>query len=44
MRPLSKVYTALIFVILYAPTAVMVLFSCNSITSTGVFAGFSTYW
>ena len=44
MRPLSKVYTALIFVILYAPIAVMVLFSFNSINSTGVFAGFSTYW
>ena len=44
MKPLSKVYTALIFVILYAPIAVMVLFSFNSINSTGVFAGFSTYW
>ena len=44
MRPLSKVYTALIFVILYAPIAVMVLFSFNSINSTGVFAGFSTNW
>lgn len=44
MRPLSKVYTALIFAVLYAPIAVMVLFSFNSINSTGVFAGFSTYW
>ncbi len=44
MKPLSKAYTALIFVILYAPIAVMVLFSFNSINSTGVFAGFSTYW
>ena len=42
MKPLSKVYTALIFVILYAPIAVMVLFSFNSINATGVFAGFST--
>lgn len=44
MKPLAKVYTALIFLILYAPIAVMVLFSFNSINSTGVFAGFSTYW
>lgn len=44
MRSLSKVYTALIFLILYAPIAVMVLFSFNSSNSTGVFTGFSLYW
>ena len=44
MKALSKVYTALIFIILYAPIAVMVLFSFNSSNSTGVFTGFSTYW
>ena len=44
MKTLSKVYTALIFIILYAPIAVMVLFSFNSSNSTGVFTGFSTYW
>ena len=44
MKPLSKVYTTLIFILLYAPIAVMVLFSFNSVNSTGVFAGFSLYW
>ena len=44
MKALSKVYTAIIFLILYAPIAVMVLFSFNSSNSTGVFTGFSTYW
>lgn len=44
MKSLSKVYTALIFIILYAPIAVMVLFSFNSSNSTGVFTGFSLQW
>lgn len=44
MKALSKVYTALIFLVLYAPIAVMVLFSFNSSNSTGVFTGFSMYW
>lgn len=44
MKSLSKIYTALIFLILYAPIAVMVLFSFNSSNSTGVFTGFSLYW
>ena len=44
MKPLSKVYTTLIFILLYAPIAVMILFSFNSINSTGIFGGFSLYW
>ncbi len=44
MKSLSKVYTALIFLILYAPIAVMVLFSFNDSNSTGVFTGFSLEW
>ena len=44
MKPLSKVYTTLIFILLYAPIAVMILFSLNSINSTGIFGGFSLYW
>lgn len=44
MKTMSKVYTAIIFIILYAPIAVMVLFSFNKINSTGVFAGFSLRW
>ena len=44
MKILSKIYTALVLVFLYAPIAVLVLFSFNSTNSTGVFSGFSTYW
>ncbi|MBQ9429792.1 MAG: ABC transporter permease [Clostridia bacterium] len=44
MKTLSKVYSIIIYVILYAPIAVMILFSFNSINSTGVFAGFSMHW
>lgn len=44
MKTLSKVYTALIFVLLYAPIAVMILFSFNSTESMGEMAGFSVHW
>ncbi len=44
MRSASKIYTALVFLVLYAPIAVMVLFSFNASNSTGVFTGFSFYW
>ena len=44
MKALSKIYTALVFVFLYAPIVVLILFSFNSTNSTGVFTGFSTYW
>ncbi len=40
----SKLYTALIFIFLYAPLAVLVLFSFNSSESTSVFTGFSMQW
>lgn len=40
----SKFYVALIFIFLYAPIAVMTLFSFNSTTSTYTFGGFSTHW
>ena len=41
---ISKLYIALIFVFLYAPIAVMMLFSFNSTTSTYTLSGFSTHW
>ena len=41
---ISKLYVALIFVFLYAPIAVMMLFSLNSTSSTYIFSGFSTHW
>ena len=44
MKTMAKIYTALVFVFLYAPIAVLVLFSFNATNSTGVFAGFSLYW
>lgn len=44
MKVASKIYTALVFVFLYAPIAVMILFSFNSTSSTAVFSGFSIQW
>ena len=44
MKTMAKVYTALVFIFLYAPIAVLILFSFNSTNSTGVFEGFSLYW
>ncbi len=44
MKILSRIYTAIIFVILYAPIAVMILYSFNSGKSPAVFQGFSLKW
>lgn len=41
---ISKLYIAIIFVFLYAPIAVMMLFSFNSTSSTYIFSDFSTHW
>ncbi len=40
----AKVYMALILIFLYAPIAVMAVFSFNSSAGTYVFTGFSTKW
>lgn len=40
----SRIYVALIFIILYAPLAVLIVFSFNSSNSTSVFVNFSTRW
>lgn len=40
----SRIYTALIFIILYAPLAVLIVFSFNSANSTSVFGHFSFKW
>lgn len=40
----SRLYMVLIFVFLYAPIAVMTVFSFNSGTSTYIMEGFSTSW
>lgn len=44
MKHLSKIYLAFIFVLLYIPIIVLVLFSFNSTGNTGGFTGFSLYW
>ncbi len=44
MKTMSRLYTTLIFVFLYAPIGILVLFSFNSSNSTGVFTGFSLRW
>lgn len=44
MKILSRIYTTLIFIILYAPIAVMILYSFNSGKSPAVFQGFSLKW
>lgn len=40
----SKIYLALIFFFLYAPIAVMMMFSFNSTSSTYTFGGLSLHW
>lgn len=42
--PLSKFYIALVFIFLYAPMVVMMVFSFNSSESTYIFEGFSLQW
>ena len=44
MKIPSKIYTFLIFLFLYAPIIVMIIFSFNSSNSTGLLAGFSFKW
>ncbi len=44
MRKTSKIYTALVFIFLYAPILIMIVYSFNSSNSTGVFTGFSLKW
>ena len=44
MKPLSKVYTALIMIFLFAPIAILLVFSFNEAKSLSVFSGFSIYW
>ena len=40
----SKLYMALIFIFLYAPIAVMMMFSVNASSSTYQMSGLSTHW
>ena len=40
----SKIYMILIFILLYAPIAVLIFYSFNDSNSTSVFTGFSLRW
>lgn len=44
MKHLSKVYTALIFLFLFAPIVILLIFSFNEAKSLSVFSGFSLKW
>ena len=44
MKVLSKIYNALIFLFLYAPIVVMIVFSFNGTKSRSIMSGFSFQW
>ncbi len=44
MKKASKIYTALIMIFLFAPIAILLVFSFNSSKSLSVFSGFSLDW
>ena len=44
MKTVSKIYTALIFVFLFAPIVILLVFSFNETKSLSVFSGFSLKW
>ena len=44
MKPISKVYTALIMLFLFAPILILLVFSFNEAKSLSVFSGFSLNW
>ena len=44
MKTLSKVYTALILLFLFAPIVILIVFSFNGSNSTAVMSGFSFQW
>lgn len=44
MKTLSKVYNGLIFLFLYAPIVIMIIFSFNNSKSRNVWKGFTTKW
>lgn len=44
MKTLSNIFTAIVYLFLYAPLLIMVFFSFNAGNSTSVFSGFSLRW
>ena len=44
MKRAAKIYSALIFVFLFAPIVILLVFSFNDAKSLSVFSGFSLRW
>ncbi|MBQ8264353.1 MAG: ABC transporter permease subunit, partial [Oscillospiraceae bacterium] len=44
MKTASRIYTAIIFIFLFAPIAILLIFSFNEAKSLSVFSGFSLKW
>jgi len=44
MKTASRIYTAIIFIFLFAPIAILLVFSFNEAKSLSVFSGFSLKW
>ena len=44
MKPAAKVYTGLVMLFLFAPIAILLVFSFNEAKSLSVFSGFSLHW
>lgn len=44
MKPAAKIYTALVFLFLFAPILILLVFSFNSAKSLSVFSDFSLHW
>ena len=44
MKPIAKVYTGLVMLFLFAPIAILLVFSFNEAKSLSVFSGFSLHW
>ena len=44
MKAVSKIYTVIIFIFLFAPIAILLVFSFNESKSLSVFSGFSLKW
>ncbi len=44
MKTAAKIYTAIIFIFLFAPIAILLVFSFNEAKSLSVFSGFSLKW
>ena len=44
MKPIAKFYTALLMIFLFAPIAILLVFSFNEAKSLSVFSGFSLHW